>query len=84
MDIFSLLRVLVEEKMQRRVQFHFCYPPSIFGVYDTGDGIIYIFGEHDGEIEDVLSHETLHWVVQKVAGKQASLNLDNIPQELFM
>ncbi len=83
MDIFSLLRVLFEEKMQRRVQFHFCYPPSIFGVYDTGDGIIYIFGEHDGEIEDVLNHETLHWVVQKVAGKQASLNLDNIPRELF-
>ncbi len=70
--------------MQRRVQFFFCYPPSIYGVYDTGDGLIYIFGEHDGEIEDVLSHETLHWVVQKVAGKQASLNLDKIPRELFL
>jgi hypothetical protein len=67
----------------RRAQFHFCFPPSIFGVYDTGDGVIYIFGEHDGEIEDVLSHEVLHWAVQKVAGKQASLDLDKISKEVF-
>lgn len=70
--------------MRRRVQFHFCYPHSIYGIYDTGEGVIYIFGEHDGEIEDVLCHETLHWVVQKVAGKQASLSLDNIPRDLFL
>lgn len=67
----------------RRVQFHFCFPTSIFGVYDTGDGVIYIFGEHDGEIEHVLGHEVLHWAVQKVAGKQASLDLDNISKEMF-
>lgn len=70
--------------LNRRVQFHFYYPPSIFGVYDTGDGVIYIFGEHDGEIENVLSHETLHWAVQRVAGKQASLDLDNVPRELLL
>jgi len=28
-----------------------------------------------------LSHEVLHWVVQKLAGKKASLQLDNIPPE---
>ncbi len=84
-DIFSLLIEISEEdsKLLRRVQFHFRYPPFIYGVYDTGDGAIYIFGEQNQEIEEVVSHEMLHWVVQKVAGKQASLNLDNIPQELL-
>ena len=64
--------------MRKRVQFHFCFPP-IFGIYDTGKGEIYVFGDHDGETEDVLNHEVLHWIVQKIAGKQASLSLDNIP-----
>ena len=69
--------------LDRRVQFRFCFPPSIYGIYDTGDGVIYIFGEHDGEIEHILSHELLHWTVQKVAGKKASLDLDNIPKQLL-
>jgi hypothetical protein len=43
--------------------------------------MIYIFGEHDGHIEDILSHEVLHWVVQKNAGKQASLGLDCVPPD---
>jgi hypothetical protein len=64
------------------LQLRFCFPP-LYGVYDTGDGTIYIFGDHDGEIEDVLSHEFLHWVIQKIAGKQTSLALDNIPPELL-
>ncbi len=63
------------------MQFRFRFPPSIYGIYDTGEGVIYIFGEYDGEIEDVLSHEVLHWAVQKIAGKRASLDLDNIPSE---
>lgn len=67
----------------RRVEFRFCYPSSIYGIYDTGEGVVYIFGEHDGKIEDVLSHEVLHWAVQKVAGKQASLDLDYIQAELL-
>jgi len=66
--------------MAKQLQFHFCFPP-IYGIYDTGEGAIYIFGDHDGETEDVLSHEVLHWVVQKTAGKNASLDLDNIPSE---
>ncbi|MGD8505719.1 MAG: hypothetical protein PVF15_03540 [Candidatus Bathyarchaeota archaeon] len=66
----------------RKLQFRFHFPP-IYGIYDTGDGLIYIFGEQDGKIEDVLSHETLHWTVQKVAGKQASLGLDNVPSKLL-
>ncbi len=69
--------------LNRTVQFRFHYPPSIFGVYDTGDGVVYVFGQHDGEIEDVLSHEVLHWTVQKVAGEKASLDLDNIARELL-
>jgi hypothetical protein len=67
----------------RRVQFRFCYPSSIFGVYDTGEGVIYLFGQHHGEIEDVLNHEVLHWAVQKVAGKKASLDLDSIPKKFL-
>jgi len=63
---------------RKTVKFVFGFPP-IYGIYDTGEGVIYVFGEHDGKIEDVLSHEVLHWVVQKVAGKEASLALDNVP-----
>jgi hypothetical protein len=68
--------------MARRLQFRFCFPP-IYGIYDTGDSLIYIFGDHDGEIEDILSHEVLHWAVQKNAGKKACLALDNVPPELL-
>ena len=67
---------------RRNVQFRFCFPP-LYGIYDTGDGIIYIFGDHNGEVEDVLSHEVLHWAVQKVAGKKACLSLDNVSSELL-
>ena len=64
--------------MVKSLQFFFRFPP-IHGVYDTGEGIVYVFGEqHDGEIEDVINHEVLHWAVQKVAGKRASLKLDRI------
>jgi len=67
--------------MAKVLQFLFRFPP-IHGVYDTGEGIVYVFGEqHDGEIEDVLDHEVLHWAVQKVAGKRASLKLDKIPMK---
>jgi len=67
---------------RRRPSFEFTFPKSVYGIYDTGDGRIYIFGEHDeNQIENVLNHEVLHWAVQKVAGKQASLYLDNIPKE---
>ncbi len=66
----------------RRLEFRFCFPP-IYGIYDTGKGVIYVFGEHDGKTEDVLSHEVLHWTVQKMAGKKASLDLDNVPSKLL-
>ena len=65
-----------------KLQFKFVYPPTILGTYDTGDGTIYIFGKHHIElIEEVISHETLHFVVQKIEGKKASLALDNVPKE---
>jgi hypothetical protein len=64
------------------LQLRFCFPP-LYGIYDTGEGTIYIFGEQDDQIEDVLSHEFLHWVIQKIAGKQTSLALDNIPPKLL-
>ncbi len=66
----------------RTLQFRFCFSP-IYGIYDTGEGVIYVFGEQDGKIEDVLSHEALHWAVQKMAGKRASLDLDNVPSKLL-
>jgi len=64
--------------MAKSVDFVFQFPP-IQGVFDTGYGIVYIFGElHEDEIEDIIAHETLHYVVQKTAGKRASLKLDRI------
>jgi len=64
--------------MAKSVEFVFQFPP-IQGVFDTGFGVIYIFGElHEDEIEDIIVHETLHYVVQKTAGKRASLKLDRI------
>ena len=65
---------------RRQLQFRFVFTP-IFGVYDTGESTIYVFGDHDGNIEDILGHETLHWAVQKVAGKKASLALDYVPSQ---
>jgi len=68
--------------MAKSVQFVFQFPP-IQGVFDTGYGVVYIFGElHEDEIEDVIIHETLHYVLQKTAGKGASLMLDEIHDRL--
>jgi predicted SprT family Zn-dependent metalloprotease len=45
--------------------------------------VIYVFGEmHENAIEDIIVHETVHYVLLKVAGKRASLRLDNIYQQL--
>jgi len=71
--------------MRKNLRFRFEFPESIFGVYDTGEGIIHIFGVHVEEsIEDVLSHEVLHWAVQKLAGKKASIDLDNVLKRLLV
>jgi len=68
---------------RKTLRFCFCFPP-IHGVYDTGEGVIYIFGEqHDEEFEEVLTHEILHWVIHKIAGKRACLKLDNIPPDML-
>ena len=64
--------------MAKSVEFVFQFPP-IHGAFDTGFVVVYIFGElHEDEIEDIIAHETLHYVVQKTAGKRASLKLDRI------
>lgn len=68
----------INGSMAKSVKFVFQFPP-IQGVFDTGYGIVYIFGElHEDEIEDVIVHETLHYVVLKAAGKRASLKLDRV------
>ncbi len=68
--------------MAKSMQFVFQFPP-IQGVFDTGYGVVYIFGElHEDEIEDVIIHETLHYVLQKTAGKRTSLRLDEIDDKL--
>jgi len=68
--------------MAKSVDFVFQFPP-IQGVFDTGYGIVYIFGElHEDEIEDIIIHETLHYVVQKTGGKRASLKLDRIDNKI--
>jgi len=64
--------------MAKFLEFVFQFPP-IYGVFDTGYGVVYIFGEQNEDlVEDVIVHETLHYVVQKVAGKRASLKLDKV------
>jgi len=72
-----------EVRMARSLEFVFQFPP-IQGVFDTGFGIVYIFGElHENEIEDVIVHESMHYVLLKIAGKRASLKLDRIYNELI-
>lgn len=64
--------------MAKSLEFVFQFPP-IYGVFDTGYGIVYIFGEmHENAIEDVIVHETLHYVLFRVVGKRASLKLDRV------
>jgi hypothetical protein len=68
--------------MARSLKFVFEFPP-IHGVFDAGYGVIYIFGGmHEGEIENVIVHETLHYVLLREAGKKASLRLDRIYTQL--
>jgi hypothetical protein len=68
--------------MSRSMKFVFQFPP-IHGVFDAGYGVIYIFGGlHESEIENIIAHETLHYVLLRVAGKRASLKLDRIYTEL--
>lgn len=64
--------------MARPLRFVFQFPP-IHGVFDAGYGVVYIFGGlHESEIENIIVHETLHYVLLRVAGKKASLKLDKI------
>jgi hypothetical protein len=64
--------------MAKSLEFVFEFPP-VYGVFDTGHGIVYVFGElHETAIEDILAHETLHYVLLRVVGKKASLKLDRI------
>jgi len=67
-----------ERRMAKSIEFVFQFPP-IQGVFDTGYGVVYVFGTlHENEIEDIIIHETLHYVLQKVAGKRTSLKLDRV------
>jgi hypothetical protein len=69
--------------MAKVLEFVFQFPP-IHGVFDTGYGVVYVFGElHENEIEDVLEHETLHYVLLRVAGKKASLKLDRVYSQIL-
>jgi hypothetical protein len=71
-----------ETTMVKEMRFIFRFPP-INGVFDAGYGLVYIFGElHEGEIENIIIHETLHYVLLRVVGKKASLKLDRIYTEL--
>jgi hypothetical protein len=68
--------------LARSLRFIFEFPP-IHGVFDTGYGVVYVFGGlHESEIENILVHETLHFVLLRVAGKRASLRLDRIYTQL--
>jgi hypothetical protein len=68
--------------MAKSLKFIFQFP-QIHGVFDAGYGVIYIFGQlYEGEIENIIVHETLHYVLLRVAGKKASLRLDRIYAQL--
>jgi hypothetical protein len=68
--------------MAKSLKFIFQFPP-IHGVFDAGYGVVYIFGvPYEGEIENIIVHETLHYVLLRVAGKRASLKLDRIYTQL--
>ena len=70
--------------MAKSLQFIFEFPP-VYGVFDTGHGVVYIFGElHETAIEDIIAHETLHYVLLKAVGKKASLKLDRICSQLIL
>lgn len=67
--------------MARPLRFIFQFPP-IQGIFDAGYGVVYIFGGlHESEIENIIVHETLHYVLLRIAGKRASLKLDRIYAE---
>jgi len=69
--------------LAKSIQFVFQFPP-IHGVFDAGYGVVYVFGEmYENEIEDIISHETLHYAVLKVAGKRASLKLDRVYDQIL-
>jgi hypothetical protein len=68
--------------MAKSLKFIFRFPP-IHGIFDSGYGVVYIFGEmYEGEIENIIVHETVHYVLLRVAGKKASLKLDRIYTQL--
>jgi hypothetical protein len=68
--------------MASSLKFVFQFPP-VQGFFDTGYGIIYIFGEmHENQVESIITHETLHYVLQRVVSKRASLKLDNISEQV--
>jgi len=68
--------------MARPLRFIFQFPP-IHGVFDAGYGVVYIFGGlHESEMENIIVHETLHYVLLRIAGKRASLKLDRIYSEM--
>jgi hypothetical protein len=70
--------------MAKSLEFIFQFPP-VHGVFDTGCGVVYVFGSlHESEIEDIIGHETLHYVIQKAAGKRASLKLDRVYSQVFI
>jgi hypothetical protein len=69
-------------EMAKLLKFVFEFPP-INGVFDAGYGVVYIFGQlHESDIENIIVHETLHYVLLKIAGKRASLKLDKIYAQL--
>ena len=68
--------------MAKSMKFVFQFPP-IHGAFDAGYGVVEMFGaRYEGEIESIIVHETLHYVLLRVAGKKASLRLDRIYTQL--
>ncbi len=74
-------RMIKGTAMAKSLKFVFQFPP-INGIFDAGHGIVYIFGGlYEGEIENIIVHETLHYVLLRRVGKKACLRLDRIYTE---
>lgn len=75
----------------RQLKFKFCSPPISGAYYDPASKTAYFFtlnitetqkqGFKD-DIEQAIIHETIHYTIQKIAGKKASTRFDKLSKKV--
>ncbi len=72
---------------RRKPEFEFGIAPEALpevlalsnGFYMVGHGVAIIFSDEAGsDVEGSINHETLHYVIEKVAGRKATKKFDKI------